>query len=77
MHVCSASPSKPGTPEVLRVGDDDMTLSWDVPLSDGGCPITHYVLERREVRGPGWIRMHKTAVQVSAVCWHCHQPPKR
>ena len=57
-------PSKPGTPQIVRLGEDQLTLTWDAPLCDGGCPVTHYVLERRETRGPQWLRMRKNAVQV-------------
>ena len=31
-----------------------MTLSWDVPASDGGAPITRYVVERREPSKRAW-----------------------
>ena len=31
-----------------------MTVAWDMPDSDGGLPITGYVIERRDAKG-GWI----------------------
>ena len=64
--VCGPSPgitSIPGRPEVVSAGDDHITLTWEPPISDGGCEILHYVLEKREVRGPRWVHVHKSIVQ--------------
>ena len=42
-------PSKPGRPEVVEIGDSFVSLHWEPPVSDGGCEVLHYVIERREV----------------------------
>ena len=52
----------PGRPQVLEVKDGTITIAWEPPISDGGSPVLQYVLERREVRGPRWVRVHKSAV---------------
>uniref|UniRef100_A0A3B3DJI0 Titin n=1 Tax=Oryzias melastigma TaxID=30732 RepID=A0A3B3DJI0_ORYME len=39
-------------PDVLA--EDRCTLSWSAPLHDGGNPITHYVIERRETSRLAW-----------------------
>jgi hypothetical protein len=31
-------------------------------VCDGGCPILHYLVEMREMRGPRWVRVQKTIV---------------
>ncbi|CAF3878648.1 unnamed protein product, partial [Adineta steineri] len=49
---------KPGAPLELvidSVGNEWIELSWQPPLSDGGSPITGYVVERRT---PGNYRWH-------------------
>ena len=38
-------PSQPGRPNILDWGPNHCDLSWAVPESDGGAPITHYVIE--------------------------------
>jgi len=58
-------PSAPGRPQILETKDDSITVTWEASISDGGCPIVHYVLEYREIRGPRWIRVHKIPVRAS------------
>lgn len=38
-------PGAPGTPDVLEVTDNTITLHWKAPESDGNSPITEYILE--------------------------------
>jgi len=55
-------PSRPGQPQVASQTDTSVTLSWDGPAWDGGSPVLQYVVERREMRGARWVRVHKSAV---------------
>jgi len=51
-------PDKPDAPENLTVKkctESSVTLTWDVPPSDGGAPITRYVVERREPSKRAWM----------------------
>lgn len=41
----SDKPSKPGTPETLRVMDDSVTIHWKAPEEDGGRVIIKYIVE--------------------------------
>lgn len=52
-------PSPPGKPQTSDVSEDAVTLSWTMPLSDGGSQITGYIIERRH-KGGKWIRVNKT-----------------
>ncbi|XP_054276640.1 titin-like [Macrosteles quadrilineatus] len=38
-------PGEPGTPDILEVTDDSVTLHWKAPEQDGNSPITRYILE--------------------------------
>ena len=47
---CFAHLDPPDPPRNVKFADwdsDRMDLIWDVPLSDHGAPITHYVIEMR------------------------------
>ena len=50
-------PSSPvGPMEVKDITKDSVTLSWQPPTSDGGTPITGYVVEHRDKRRQAWIK---------------------
>lgn len=54
-------PSPPGKPVVYDITENAATVSWTLPKSDGGTPITGYVLERREASGK-WVRVNKAPI---------------
>ena len=41
---------------VKQITKDSVTLGWDVPDSDGGTPITNYVIERRDAGRNIWTQ---------------------
>jgi hypothetical protein len=46
-------------PKNLRVKDywtDFITIMWDAPQTDGGSPITGYVVEKRDMSRPTWVK---------------------
>ena len=54
--------SPPGEPTDLRITDYDeksVTLRWAKPLNDGGRPINHYIIQKKDEFG-GWYDALKT-----------------
>ncbi|KAI5639981.1 immunoglobulin i-set domain-containing protein [Phthorimaea operculella] len=49
-------PGKPGKPEVVDWDKDHVDLKWEKPISDGGAPISGYIIEKREVGSPKWVK---------------------
>ncbi|XP_023314705.1 twitchin isoform X11 [Trichogramma pretiosum] len=50
------APSKPGNVEVVDWDVDHADLTWTKPESDGGAPITGYIIEYKEKFGKEWVK---------------------
>uniref|UniRef100_A0A8C4YLT8 Titin n=1 Tax=Gopherus evgoodei TaxID=1825980 RepID=A0A8C4YLT8_9SAUR len=55
-------PDPPKTPEVTAITKDSMIVCWGRPDSDGGSPITNYIVERRDRAGLRWVKCNKRVV---------------
>uniref|UniRef100_A0A8D0DYH3 Titin n=1 Tax=Salvator merianae TaxID=96440 RepID=A0A8D0DYH3_SALMN len=55
-------PDPPKTPEVTAINKDSMVVCWGHPDSDGGSPITNYIIERRDRAGLRWVKCNKRIV---------------
>ena len=55
------APSAPGKPDIISVDKTEMGLTWALPESDGGSPITGYTIEKKEKTGK-WTKAIKTTV---------------
>lgn len=53
---------KPGTPEIVDWDVDRVDLKWTAPKSNGGVPITGYVIEKKERYGSTWEEILTTQV---------------
>jgi hypothetical protein len=49
-------PGKPGNVEVVDWDVDHADLKWTKPDSDGGAPITGYIIEYKEKFGKDWVK---------------------
>lgn len=59
LSLLSAVPTSPGAPEILVSGKDFATIEWLKPESDGGSPLTHYLVERRERKSARWVKVNR------------------
>lgn len=61
----------PGPPAdrivISRVTEEKCTVSWKIPLEDGGDTVTHYIVERRETSRLNWVRMETECKTLSCV----------
>ncbi|KAG1672466.1 Twitchin [Nymphon striatum] len=48
-------PGKPGTPEIDDYDKDFVDLKWTPPESDGGSPITGFIIEKKDKYSPDWL----------------------
>lgn len=47
-------PGKPGQPEVSNIMSTTLLLTWTAPKSDGGTPITNYIVEMKRKGDAKW-----------------------
>ena len=52
--VISAIPGAPTSVRLIGISEDAVTIEWTAPSSDGGRPITRFVIEKREARSQFW-----------------------
>ncbi|XP_037720926.1 twitchin isoform X30 [Drosophila subpulchrella] len=52
--------SKPGTPNIEDYNEHMVKLKWEVPKSDGGAPITGYIIEKKDKFSPMWDEVLST-----------------
>ncbi|ELT96017.1 hypothetical protein CAPTEDRAFT_139759 [Capitella teleta] len=53
-------PSPPRDVRVKEVNKDYVVVTWDVPESDGGCPITGYLVEKKDAAKKTYIKADST-----------------
>ncbi|XP_072047556.1 myomesin-3-like [Amphiura filiformis] len=55
-------PGKPDRPDITEVDRTHISISWSPPESDGGSPITNYLIERKDTTSTRWIKVTKETV---------------
>lgn len=55
-------PGAPGMPFVYNVTNDGMTIQWEAPIFDGGCPILGYHVEKKETNSIMWQKVNPILV---------------
>ncbi len=60
-------PEKPEGPLLItNVTDTGATVTWQKPLSDGGSPITGYLIKRRDIERPVWVKCGRVTADTLA-----------
>ncbi|KHN73749.1 Twitchin [Toxocara canis] len=60
------TPGKPGKPEITDRDNDHIDIEWTAPTDDGGNPISHYDVERKDLKTGRWIKVNTAPVQGKA-----------
>ncbi|KJH43663.1 fibronectin type III domain protein [Dictyocaulus viviparus] len=55
-------PGKPGKPEIVDTDNDRIDIKWSPPHDNGGSPIQHYDVERRDMKTGRWIKVNTTPI---------------
>ena len=55
-------PEAPGKPEITAVDRTQITISWSPPESDGGSPVTGYIIEKKETSSTRWTKATRDSV---------------
>lgn len=53
--MLSDEPDAPGKPQITDWDKDHVDLQWPAPSSDGGSPITEYIVQKKEKGSPYWV----------------------
>uniref|UniRef100_A0A3Q3B683 Titin n=1 Tax=Kryptolebias marmoratus TaxID=37003 RepID=A0A3Q3B683_KRYMA len=60
---------KPGPPtgpvKIEDISAESMTLSWEAPTYTGGCPISNYVVEKRDTTTTNWVVVSATVARTT------------
>lgn len=51
-------PGKPGKPQIIDTDNDHIDLEWNPPIENGGSPISHYDIERKDLKSGRWIKIN-------------------
>ena len=54
LFFSSETPQAPVIESIARESPTSATLTWSPPRSDGGSPVTSYILEKKEKMSPRW-----------------------
>ena len=49
-------PAPPGLPELVDWNENMVKLKWDLPIRDGGSPITGYIIEMMDKHGGAFVK---------------------
>lgn len=67
--ICFFHTDKPGPPQppfdISEIDADACTLSWHIPLEDGGSNITNYVVEKCDVNRGDWVTALSSVTKTS------------
>lgn len=56
------TPGKPGRPTITDFDKDHIDLEWTPPTNNGGNPITHYDVQRKDQKTGRWMKINTQPV---------------
>ncbi len=51
LYIYLEPPSEPREPGIVDFDNKSVTLRWNKPVDDGGRPITHFVIQKKDQFG--------------------------
>ncbi|KAK6110371.1 Fibronectin type III domain family protein [Brugia pahangi] len=57
------NPGKPGRPVVTNHDLNHIDIEWEPPKDNGGNPISHYNIERKDLKNGRWIKINNEPVK--------------
>ncbi|XGW29138.1 hypothetical protein V3C99_008720 [Haemonchus contortus] len=57
------APGKPSKPEIVDTDNDHIDIKWDPPRDNGGSPIEHYDVERKDLKTGRWVKVNTSPVR--------------
>lgn len=63
-------PTAPGAPEPVDWTANQVELAWKEPVSDGGSPITGYIIEKKDKYSTMWEKALETNTPVAKALVH-------
>ncbi|CAJ0936046.1 unnamed protein product, partial [Mesorhabditis belari] len=60
------TPGKPSKPQITDTDNDHIDIQWDPPRDNGGSPISHYDVERKDAKSGRWIKVNTQPVMGTA-----------
>lgn len=57
------TPGKPNKPTVVEHDIDHIEIEWSAPKDNGGSPISHYDVERKDIKTGRWIKVNTAPVK--------------
>ncbi|VVC94321.1 unnamed protein product, partial [Leptidea sinapis] len=63
-----APPSRPQSFIIREITSRSVTLQWAAPESDGGSPITNYIIEYKTVKGKTWTKVKTVSGSIYEYC---------
>ena len=59
LSLCADAPSPPQKLRVNEVQRDSVSIAWDHSESDGGSPLTNYIIEKKEQWKSTWAHVDR------------------
>ena len=63
LYISTAVPEAPAIIKVAKADASSISIEWSQPASDGGSPITGFVIEKNTTSVSSWIKAHERTIK--------------